>query len=478
MKDLVESFSGIRGIYSKSITEELARQYVLSYLKLLKPEIVVLGYDTRPSSLALKEAVVSALCEGGLGKVIDVGVLPIQATEYSVVKFGADGGIYISASHNEPEYNGFKFLRSDGAILHIDQFNKFIKIAHGFKEAEKEVARLSKKTEIVEKVEEAVKNYLNFILSTIGQEALSKIKNAHLRILVDPNGGSGIVVLKRLFQEMGVAAEIINQNPGQFKRIIEPNAESLKYLAQKMVGGQFEFACGFDCDADRVEYVLNPNSKFVKETSVVLNGNYVLSLACDAVLKGTKNQVVVSTDASSYLIRDVIKKHQATIKEVEVGEINVVQEMERQNSLISGEGSCAGVIVPPIKCRDGIMATALIIKMMAEEGKSLLDILDTYPRYYQMKEKVVCSAEKTLEIKQKLEQYFRAKGYKIQKTGDETGGLKALADDSNFVWFRQSKTEPGAFRIWADGPDKEKVKNLIQQGIQAFNKSRTFKREH
>ena len=63
---------------------------------------------------------------------IDVGILPIQVLEYAVVKFGADGGVYVSASHNEPEYNGFKFLKEDGAVLYVEQFNKFIEIARKY----------------------------------------------------------------------------------------------------------------------------------------------------------------------------------------------------------------------------------------------------------------------------------------------------------------------------------------------------------
>lgn len=115
------------------------------------------------------------------------------------------------------------------------------------------------------------------------------------------------------------------------------------------------------------------------------------------------------------------------------------------------------------------MTIALILKLMAQNKKSLEEILDSYPRYYEAMTKVNCSPEKSLGIKNKAEKYFRARGYKIKKTGDKDGGLKALPDADNFVWFRQSRTEPGVFRIFSEGNNKRKVEKLLAEGIKIFN---------
>lgn len=469
-QDLVESFSGIRGIYGRGITEELAQRYCFCYCKLFEPtpSLLVVGGDTRPSTPSLKAAMIEAFKTAGVGKIIDVGVVPIQLAEYAILKFKADGGIYVSASHNEPEYNGWKCLKEDGAILYASQTDKLIQAVHSFSNRNPTTIKL----EIIEKQDEVVEAYLDYISEKIGEKALQKIKNSRFKVLADPNGGAGITVLSKLFKRLGVAAKILNNQLGRFERLVEPKAESLRPLAEEMKSGEYDFACGFDCDSDRVEFVISSDSEFAQRVNTpVVSGHYVLSLCCDALLRGTERQVVVVNDATSYLVRDIAKRQGARIQEVEVGETNVVQEMEKQNSIIGGEGSCSGVIMPPIKCRDGIMSVVLVLKLLAEGNKSLTEILKDYPAYYSDRTKVYCPPERAAAIKRKIEDYFKAQGYEIKKTGDETGGLKVLVDENSFVWFRQSKTEPGVLRVHTEGDgSKEKVTQILNQGIEAFNK--------
>lgn len=468
-QDLVESVSGIRGIYGQGVTQELARKYVLCYCQLFKNQLssLVIGGDTRVSTPSLKKAMIEAFKEAGVKKIIDVGIVPVQAAEYAVLKFKAQGGVYISASHNEPQYNGWKLLKEDGALLYPEQSARLIDAVHSFQASN--LQPRESKTEIIDKEKETIDEYINFILTTTGEEAVEKVKKSNFRILVDPNGGAGITVLAPLFAQLGVEAKIINNELGKFSRLIEPKPESLLPLAQEFGNNEFEFACGFDADADRVEFVIPPDSDFAREMGPVLDGNYVLALTADTLLHGTENQVVVTNTVTSPLVREVVKKHKATIKEAELGEMYVVKEMEAQKSIVGGEGSNGGVIVPPIKCRDGIMTVVLLLKMLAEKQKPLNEILKDYPKYYSTREALSCSSEKAVDIQDKLEGYFKEKSYQIQRTKD----LKVWVDENSYIWFHQSGTEPGTFRVIVDGDNHQKVKQMLQQGVEAFNK---FKR--
>ena len=113
---LVESFSGVRGIYDKDMDVQVALRYSISYLSFLKEKYskvkVVVGTDTRPSKDILKGAVIEALdCD-----IIDLGIASTPMVEFGVRYYKADGGIIITASHNEPYWNGVKFLDSDGEV--------------------------------------------------------------------------------------------------------------------------------------------------------------------------------------------------------------------------------------------------------------------------------------------------------------------------------------------------------------------------
>jgi len=467
-QDLIESFSGIRGIYGQSINEMLAYKYAIAYCFLFcnKKSVLVIAGDSRSSTLDLKKAMIKAFCDFGVKKVIDVALLPVQACELAVVNFRATGGVYITASHNEPEYNGWKFLKNDGAILYSEQSDKLIKSVHNFKEKSFKISKI--KTKILNKNDKAVSDYINYILKRIGKKSVLDIKNYGFKILLDPNGGSGTAILEKLLLKLGVSAEIVNNEPGIFKRMIEPNIVSLSYLKDKVSKG-FGFGCGFDCDADRVEFILPEGSLFTEQSGQMVSGQYVLALCVDAYLSFKKSKIVVVNDCTSYLVRDIIKKYKAKIKEVEVGETNIVKEMEKQKSLIGGEGSNGGVVIPPIKCRDGIMAMVLILKLISERQKKLTDILYSYPRYYSERIKKQCLPDKMKIVKMELEKHFKNKKYKIKKTGGITGGLKILFDENSYLWFRESKTELGQFRIIADGDNLEKVKNMLKIGGEVFD---------
>lgn len=458
--DLVESFSGIRGLYGQSITEDFAYNYALAFCRLFhdKHSVLVVGGDSRNSTASLKKAMIKAFFDFGIKKVIDVGLVPVQVCEFSVVTYKASGGVYITASHNEPEYNGWKFLKEDGAILYKHQANKLIQEV---KKNEQYLPDIKVKSTLINKNVQAIDHYVDFVIKKIGKKSVPKIKKSNFKILADPNGGSSVVVLEKLFKRLGVKVKIINKNSGVFFREVAPNSTSLAYLQPKIRSGNFQFACGFDCDADRVEFVLQ---------NQMISGQYVLALACDAVLSEAKGQMVPVNDATSYLVRDVIKKYGAKLKEVEVGETNVVSCMEQNHSIIGGEGSNGGVIVMPIKCRDGIMTTALMLKLMADKQMSLQNILSSYPRYYSERTEKQCSSDIAIVIQKNLERYFTSQKYIIKKTGGITGGLKILFDNNSYLWFRLSKTEPGTFRIIADGNNAYKVKKMLLEGSDVFDR--------
>ena len=109
---LIESFSGIRGIYGKDFTESIAVRYAHAFLSFLRNKtgknnpVIVIGMDTRLSGIKISDAIMGILdCD-----FIDVGIAPTPAVEFAVRHFNADGGIIVTASHNEPYWNGFKFL--------------------------------------------------------------------------------------------------------------------------------------------------------------------------------------------------------------------------------------------------------------------------------------------------------------------------------------------------------------------------------
>lgn len=468
---LVESFSGIRGIFKEDLKDDIIKRYALSFSRFLKEnkkeKKVVIGMDPRPSSAHIREEMKKVFLEQGID-VFDVGFNPTPAIQHGVREFKAGGGVIITASHNEPEWNGWKFLSEKGSMLAVEDVRKVID-----NRTKKFEPSDEKRGTDTDRSAELRESYINFVLDLVGEKGLEAIRKSNLKVVVDPNGGAARVVIKDLLEKAGVEAVYKNMNLGVFNRLVEPNEKSLAYLAFYVEDLKADLGAGWDCDGDRVELVIPNNSDFVKRNGKMLSGQYILALLVEEVLSNYKgrNKIVVVNDATSNVVRDIAEKHFAKVEEVEVGEINVVEKMDELNAPVGGEGSSSGGIFPPSRCRDGLLTLMMILRLMAEREKRLADILEEFPQYYTSRTKVKCPPEIAVKIREEIEKYWKEKEFikEIRKTGDQTGGLKIIRKDDGWIWFRASKTEAGIFRIISDAKSKEYADKLLAMGEKSFN---------
>lgn len=459
---LVASFSGVRGIYGGDLTDSIAVRFAYAYLTFLRKKTaknnptIVLGMDARPSGAKLKENILRILdCN-----FINVGIMPTPAIEFAVRHFNADGGIIITASHNEPYWNGFKFLGSDGAVLSEKEMNAVISNSKSVKDFHKIQER-----KIFEKNTETMQKYTEFVLNIVGRENIERIKASKQKIILDPNGGAGAVA-KKILEQLGVNAIGVNMQYGEFNRAVEPTEDSMIYLKKIIDENKADFAAGFDCDADRVEILLNDGK--------LLSGDNILALVVYEILSretNPKGKTVVVNDATSSVVRDVAERFGAKIKEVEVGEINVVEEMDKSKAVVGGEGSSGGAIIPPSRCRDGILTLLMILSIVAKKNRKLEEIMQEFPKYYTLRKKIELNPSKHDSIKKFIKNHYSKKGFEIKETGGIKGGLKIITSKNSFVWFRASKTEGNIFRIISDSDKKEEAEKLMEEAVNIFNKA-------
>jgi len=214
---LIESLSGIRGIFGDSLTEEVAEKYAYCYLSFLKKKystpVIVIGTDTRLSNEILKSAVTEVLNV----EIIDAGIASTPAVEFGVRHFKTHGGIIITASHNEPYWNGFKFLAEDGSILKEKDMEGIINEYQKIKDMPlKKLPIRIKNKKIVDKHKELIEAYSDFVFDYI-KEDIPKIKNSGIKVVIDPNGGTGIIA-KEILERAGVKVVGVNMQYSIFNR--------------------------------------------------------------------------------------------------------------------------------------------------------------------------------------------------------------------------------------------------------------------
>lgn len=490
---LVESFSGVRGPYGpEGVDEALAGWYAGCYGQWLRrqcgcPPAVAIGRDPRPSGPALAQALAEALAKEGC-TVQDWGLVTTPILDFGVREGLVDAGLMVTGSHCPAPENGFKFFNP-----------KVYSDPHGGG-----LLRPSDMAFLIQKVQAAegrgpqstgagtvVDRYLDFALSFswfgpgldgegVVEAIRQHVQRSGLTVVADPNGGAACVlvekVLTRLGFERGKNLILVGEKPGDFQRDIEPNEATLQATIRRLGNGQqWHLGFGWDGDADRVEVFL-PGGK-------VVSGQDLLAIAVNEVLALCRNQgrpltPVVINDATSYRVKEVARRHGVEAVEVEVGEINVVLGMEQHRAWIGGEGSNGGVIFPPTRVRDGTLMMLAILKLLAErQTTDLQGLIDReYPRYYTPRAKVECAPAQVAPVRRRLVEALANRPWveRIQQTGDTTGGIKALAADESWLFFRESKTEAGQFRIFADARDEERARQLLREGEALFECLKQF----
>jgi len=173
-------------------------------------------------------------------------------------------------------------------------------------------------------------------------------------------------------------------------------------------------------------------------------------------LKDNPSEKIVTPVSSSTLVKDIADSYGGEIVWTKVGSVTVSQTMKKLNAKLGGEENGGIFYGPHQSVRDGAMATALILDIMARTGEKLSDLLGELPKYFIEKGKVECPNE------------FREKT--LEKLTEQLSGLNLNTIDGVKIWFednsailmRPSGTEP-VYRLYAEAKAEEKALQLVKE---------------
>jgi phosphomannomutase len=203
--------------------------------------------------------------------------------------------------------------------------------------------------------------------------------------VLDACNGADSLVGPGLLQALGAEVIPINVTPnGSFPRPAEPLAENLDLCAAvREHGANVGFAQHMDADWLAI----------VSEQGTPIGQDYTLVLATLYVL-GREAGPVVANLSSSSVLKEVTKQFGCPLFLSRIGEVNVTEEMEKQSAVIGGEGN-GGVTYPRSNfARDSLTCMALILHLMAETGRTITALVNSFPRFSLIKAKVVCPSGK------------------------------------------------------------------------------------
>ena len=439
---LMVSVSGVRGRVGEGLTPEVVARFAAGFgawaASTGRSRTVVVGRDSRVSGPMFHRVVLSALQSVGV-TVIDIGLTTTPTCQLAVEYHHAAGGLMISASHNPIEWNALKMIGSSGLFLDATE----VTAMRTMMEAGAPRATWDK-LGTIEVDDLAIGRHIDRVLSLPFID-VERIRRRRFKVALDSCRGAGAAVMPQLLDRLGCLVTAIHMEPdGRFPHPPEPIPENLKELEQLVIAATADIGFAVDPDVDRLA--------LVSEEGRAIGEDYTLALAAKLVLRYRSGPVVINL-STSRVVDDVAAAAGAPLVRAPVGEVNVATRMRADRAAIGGEGN-GGVILPELHLgRDAPLGVAIVLQLLAEEGRSLSAIVRDHPSYVIVKDKLDRPKASLDAVYDALRKAFP--GAEV----DTQDGLR-LAWPDRWVHIRPSGTEP-IVRVIAEAPTASDARELV-----------------
>lgn len=434
----------IRGVFGEDLTEEVAAKIGAAFAAFLEGKTVVVGRDVRLSGEKLRNALISGLVTRC--NVTDVGVVPTPLLYFALNHLQKDAGVMVTASHNPPQWNGFKaFIWQRGSIYGKDM-EKIKEITKGI-----DLKGLGEKTGKTVGYTGIIKEYQDFVRSKIQLER-------KLKVVADTTNGACGLVTPALFERLGCDILTLNQKPdGAFPAHPPvPKDETLGELKKEVVKKKADFGVGYDGDGDR--------AVFIDENGKLIPGDLTLLIFAKDVLQNHIGGKVVYELSCSMAVEEYIKKLGGIPLVEKVGHTFIMDRMIEEKALLGGEKSSHFYFSDVYGMDDATFASLRMAEILSKNSDRLSEIVAYLPKYPSIYERnFKCPDHLKFEVIEKLR--FRFKSYGL-KTLD-IDGVKLL-EKNGWVILRASNTEP-VIRVSAEARTEEKLEELYDFATKELN---------
>jgi phosphomannomutase/phosphoglucomutase len=436
----------IRGIFGEDLTEEVATQIGAAFATFLEGRTVVVGRDVRISGEKLRDALISGLVSRC--NVTDVGVVPTPLLYFAANRLQKDAGIMVTASHNPPQWNGFKAFRGQRGSIYgkdMETIRAYTKRIDPKKLGEKRGKAVS--------YEGIIGKYQDFVQSKIQLER-------KLKVVADTANGTCGLVAPTLFERLGCNILTLNKEPdGTFPAHLPvPKTETLGELMKEVVRRKADFGVGYDGDGDR--------AVFIDEKGNLIPGDLTLLVFAKDILQKHRGGKVVYELSCSMAVEEYVKKLGGIPLVERVGHTFIMDKMIGEEALLGGEKSSHFYFADVYGMDDGVFASMKMAEILSKSDEKLSEMVASLPHYPSVYEKnFECPDNLKFAFIEKLRSQFKEYGLKTL----DIDGVKLIEEDG-WVILRASNTEP-VIRISAEARTKEKLKKLYYFAVTELNKA-------
>jgi phosphomannomutase len=420
---------------------------------------VVVGYDRR--FLSDRAAEVSA--EVFAGNNIPVTLLsedtPTPLITYATTLLNSAYGLVFTASHNPPEWNGLKVFRGNGSLL-LDEETRLIE-AEINQISIDEVIKLDLDIALAAGIvhrRDMTNEYVDAVEALIDLET---IRNANLKVVVDPMYGVGQLTLGMILTEARCRVTFIHErhDPLFGGRSPAPNLEALRLLIHYIQEGSYDLGLATDGDADRIA-IIDEKGRYIPTNDVLLLVYWYLH-----EVRGERGGVVRNL-ATTHMLDRLARHFGEGCYETPVGFKHIAAGMIQHKALLGGESSGGLTVRGHILGKDGIFASALMVEMLARTNKRLSELQEEVwkitGRLYALEVGIPATSEMRVVIPRRVkEKPISTIGVYTVVDVSHIDGIKLLMENDNWALIRFSGTEP-ILRLMAEADSPEKAQELIE----------------
>ena len=406
---------------------------------------VAIGYDARETSRGFAEELARVVCANGRDVLLPERDCPTPLVAWAIQERDLAGALVVTASHNPPDYNGVKFIPSDGAPA-LPEVTDAIeaRLAEPSPRPEAEWGRVREVDLVTPHADHALKLIDGWLDG--------------LTVAYDAMHGSGRGVTDALLERAGAEVQRLRcDQDREFGGVSpEPSEDHLADLIETVASGSADLGIANDGDADRLA-VVTPEG--------FLDENLFFAAIYDYLLQDAGGPAV-RTVSTTYLIDRIAEVHGEKAIEVPVGFKWVAEAMAEHDALVGGEESGGFTVRGHVREKDGVLmallaATAAVERPLEIRVRSLLD---RFGEVHQDKISVDCPDDRKAAVLDQLAGVLPDDiGGVAVKAINDIDGFKIVLEDGSWLLVRPSGTEP-KLRIYAEASSPEQVSSRLSAG--------------
>ena len=433
--DLIFKAYDVRGVYGKTLTEEIAYNIGMAFSQFVESDRVIVGHDGRNSNIKILKYVAAGIV-GNNKEVFYIGTVPTDVV-YSLSGLMDLPGMIITASHNPKEWNGFKFCNSGAAPIGIES---------GLLEIKKLASKnYNTPIELVEVIkEEVIPSYINHLKTIVQPDNI----NSSIKFAID--GGNGAIgsVIKSISSEYNLNYQGIYMDvDGNFpNHPADPsNPENLVELVNLVLKNKYEFGVAFDGDADRAVFSDNHGN--------IISGSIMTAIISEWLLeKRGEIKVVHNVNVPPTVVSYLSDKGVNMIRS-KVGHSFIKQIMRDEDADFGGEHSAHFYLRENFYADSGIVTLLIFLQILSEKDQTSAELISSYKFFPSSGEINFTVKDVNQSISNVMENF--------EKRFDTLDGISYFEDN---YWFniRGSNTEP-KLRLNAEAENSEVLNELINK---------------